>query len=196
MKTGEDVLNFWFGPAPLPNRSMPDFAKWFRKNKIFDDEIRAQFSELLDESEVVERWGGTARGRLAAVILWDQFPRNIFRGSPQAFAYDDRARGVARASVNEGDEAKLHVLERMFLYLPFQHSENLQDQVRSIAFVERLAADAPVGLGEVIGQNLFYAKRHWEIIARFGRFPHRNEVLGRESTAEEIEFLKEPNSSF
>ena len=125
------------------------------------------------------------RGSLALVIVLDQFSRNLFRGDPKAFAWDDTALSHARRAIDRGFAPALPVVERQFLYMPFQHSEDLTVQAESVALFETIGEHA-----------LGFARRHQEIIERFGRFPHRNAVLGRESTAEELKFLEEPNSSF
>ena len=137
-------------------------------------------------NEVPESWRTTARGMLAAVIALDQFPRNLYRGDPRAFAADPAALALATEAVERGLDRAMSIDERKFLYLPFEHSEDPAVQARSVELFAALEDEDTLG----------YALRHKEIIDRFGRFPHRNEVLGRESTPEEIEFLKEPDSSF
>ncbi len=173
----DDVLAFWFA----------DPARWWRKDPAFDQEVRERFLALHEAIERGEReaWLETPRGTLAYVIVMDQFSRNVFRDSARAFASDERARAAARRGVDRGDDRTLSADERSFLYMPFMHSENIVDQDRCVA----LFASAPPN-------QLRYAERHRDIIRRFGRFPHRNAVLGRESTPEEEAFLKEPGSSF
>ncbi|WP_338089144.1 DUF924 family protein [Nannocystis pusilla] len=138
-------------------------------------------------SGALDGWGAAPRGALALVILLDQFPRNMFRGTPEAFASDAKAREVANAALDAGHEHALTQEERLFLYLPLEHSEELADQERCVELMRALD-ETPMWLD--------YAVRHRDVIARFGRFPHRNAVLGRESTAEECEFLMQPGSSF
>ena len=182
--TTKRVLEFWFGAEP----SLEPRKIWFKPTPEFDTEIsegfladyeRAAGGEMADLMADVE-------GCLALTILLDQFPRNMFRGTARAFAADALALDAARHAVDHGFDLKLHPVQALFQYLPFEHSEDLEDQNRSVAVFEAL------GNAEWID----YAIRHRDIIARFGRFPHRNAALGRTSTPEEVEFLKEPNSSF
>ena len=176
----EEVLAFWF------EELTPD--DWFGGGEEVDDRIRERFLALHEalRDEVPESWRATARGMLAAVIALDQFPRNMYRGDPRAFAADPTALALATQAVERGLDRTMSSDERKFLYLPFEHSEDPAVQARSVELF------ATLGNEETLG----YALRHKEIIDRFGRFPHRNEVLGRASTPEELEFLKEPDSSF
>ena len=132
--------------------------------------------------DVPDAWLATPRGSLAAVMVLDQLPRNFFRDDPRAYATDKKALALAKAAVDRGADAHLSDTERMFLYVPFQHSENAADQARSVALYEKLGGE----------QGIDFARKHRDVIDRFGRFPHRNKVLGRESTPEEVEFLKGP----
>ncbi len=173
----DDVLTFWFA----------DEARWWKKDPAFDAEITRRFGALhaaIERGEH-EAWLGTARGALAYVIVLDQFSRNMFRGDPRAFASDARARAAAKTALEKGFDQELTKHERSFLYMPLMHSEELVDQDQC---VELFRSENP-------GQ-LDYAVRHRDIVARFGRFPHRNAILGRASTPEETEFLKQPGSSF
>lgn len=186
-----DVLKFWFGTPDDPSWGEAREA-WWRKDPDFDEEIRGRF---LPTYEVAARgdldsWSGTAEGSLALLILLDQFPRNMFRGDARTYATDADARKVAQSALEKNFEEGLTEIQRWFLYMPFQHSERLDDQLRSLTLYDSLSdsGDNP--------QSKRSAQRHYEIVARFGRFPHRNVVLGRTSTEEELEFLKEPNSSF
>ena len=172
------ILEFWFhGDA--------ERKEWFRKDDAFDAEIRAKFLGLYEEAERggLASWLESPADCLALIILMDQFPRNMFRGSARTFATDPRALAAARHAVDAGYDKRVGEIARTFFYLPFEHSENLADQERALQLFEGQA-------------NLEWARKHWEIIRRFGRFPHRNAVLGRQSTPAEIEFLKEPGSSF
>ena len=175
---GSDVLSFWFGQ---------DRKAWFEKNPAFDEEIRRRFLSLfeLGASGKLEDWKNSSADCLALVILLDQFPRNMFRSSLHAFSGDPLALEAARHLVAADYDKRMSADERMFAYLPFEHSESLADQERSCELMQPL--------GE---EPYRYAVRHREIIGRFGRFPHRNAALGRESTPEEIEFLKQPGSGF
>ena len=177
------VREFWFGS---------DRKAWFEKNPAFDEEIRRRFLPLYEVGAAgkLQDWKHKPADCLALVILLDQFPRNMFRGTARAFTADAVARDAARAIVDRGWDKALSADERMFAYLPFEHSESLADQERCLALMKEIAvfpetADLPK-----------WAEAHRVIIRRFGRFPHRNAALGRESTPEEIEFLRQPGSSF
>ena len=174
----EAILEFWF-------RGDVERKEWFSKDPSFDDEIRARFLSLYEEAAggAFNAWRDSPRSCLALIVLLDQFPRNMFRGSARVYATDTLALNAARHAVATGYDRALNKTERTFTYLPFEHSENLADQERAL----ELFAGHP---------NAEWARRHYEIIKRFGRFPHRNAILGRQSTPAEIEFLKEPGSSF
>ncbi len=175
-----EVCGFWFSAEVRPG--------WWEKDADLDAEIRSCFEILYERAAAggLADWEETARGALALVIVLDQFPRNMFRDSPRAFATDARARAVANRAVERGNDQGLGAEERLFLYIPFEHSEDLADQDRAVALIETL------------GDQGFtdYAHRHRDIIARFGRFPHRNRILGRVSTPDEEAFLESPGSSF
>ncbi|MYH69375.1 MAG: DUF924 domain-containing protein [Gammaproteobacteria bacterium] len=176
----EEVLKFWFDDLS------PD--DWFESDEAVDSHIRERFQELHEalREQVPEIWLSSARGCLAAVIVLDQFSRNMYRGTSRAFAADGAALSLAKEALMRGFDRELSIDERKFLYLPFEHSENPAEQARSMQLFSTLESEL----------DLDYARRHKEIIDRFGRFPHRNAVLGRISTPEEIEFIKEPGSSF
>ena len=187
-----EVVEFWFGPSD-PARPLQFREAWFAVDAAFDAQVRERFEptwERLHDGGL-EAWRATPEGTLAYVIVADQFPRNCFRGTARAFASDALALAAAQALIEAGDDAGLAPLQRAFLYLPFEHAESLALQDRSLALFEKLARQHP----EIAGM-LDYARRHRDVIARFGRFPHRNAVLGRESTAAESAFLREPGSSF
>lgn len=173
-----EVLRFWFDEHP---------KDWFVKNPAFDAAIRARFLALHTAAAAGERvhWADDSRNCLALVIVLDQFPRNMFRGEARAFATDSLARAAARVILGRGWDKTMTQSESLFVYLPFEHSESLEDQILACELMKDFDAD-----------QLRYAIRHREIIERFGRFPHRNGVLGRENTAAEIEFLKQPGSGF
>ncbi|MBX3260308.1 MAG: DUF924 domain-containing protein [Labilithrix sp.] len=191
-----DVLRFWFGPEGSP--PLANATKWYMKDDAFDREIEARFGAALELAArgALDGWKTTPRGRLALVIVLDQFSRNVFRGTPRAFAEDARACALAREAIAAGDEAALTTVERSFLYMPLMHAEDVALQRDCVAAFERLLADAPSDLAKSVANNLDFAKRHAEIVERFARFPHRNAILGRSSTPEELEFLKQPGSSF
>ena len=181
------ILAFWFGPAPHAAR-----AEWFRKDPVFVASIRARFGEAIDAAIAggYRDWIAEPRSALARVLLLDQFPRNVHRDTACAFAGDGEALATAIAAVDAGFDAGLDVFERQFLYLPFEHSEDPAMHERALARFARLADHGgPSGALE-------WARRHAAVIGRFGRYPHRNAVLGRASTPEEIAFLREPGSRF
>jgi uncharacterized protein (DUF924 family) len=182
-----DILTLWFGPLPHGRREV-----WFRKNASFDGLVRSQFGEAVDRAlaGAFRDWSGTPHGALARVLLLDQFTRNLFRNSPRAFAGDAAALATATAAVDAGGDRALDAWERWFLYLPFEHAEDGCAQQRSLALFAAHAAET--------GDRgpLAWAEKHAAIIRRFGRFPHRNALLGRASTPEEIAFLTEPGSRF
>lgn len=185
-----DVLAFWFS-----DRSRP---LWFDKNEAFDSEIRKRFTSLVDGAIAGSHrdWIATSDGALALVIVLDQFPRNMFRGSPRAFSGDPHAREVAHIAILNGLDDEQPLDRRSFFYLPYQHSESLADQVRSLELYEHWVAAHDVSTRAAADDEMTYVVRHHDIIRRFGRFPHRNATLGRESTADELAFLAGPNSSF
>jgi uncharacterized protein (DUF924 family) len=176
----EDILGFWF------NELTP--AQWWKKDENLDADIRNRFSDIHAKAARCELfdWRMAAKGRLAEIIILDQFSRNIFRDKPQSFANDSLALALAQEALAVGADKALSPVERSFLYLPFMHSESAEiHQVAEILYRELGIAD-----------NFDFEIKHKNIIDRFGRYPHRNKILGRESTPEEIEFLKQPGSSF
>jgi len=186
-----DVLEFWFGA-----RGSEQFGRardfWFTKSAATDDLIRSRFGPAVEAAlrGDLRHWAeGDARDALALVLLLDQFTRNIHRDSARAFAGDEAALSVARRLVVDGRHLQLSPVERWFAYLPFEHSERLEDQRESLRLFGELAK---LGLAE----PLVWAQKHHDVIARFGRYPHRNELLGRASTTEELEFLRQPGSRF
>lgn len=188
----DEVLAFWFGAAPgSPDYGRPQ-AVWFDESAAFDAEVRRCLGAAREAAAAgrLDAWAERAHGALALVILLDQAPRNIFRGQASAFATDEKARSVAGAAVARGFDSALMPVERMFLYLPFEHSERIDDQRRSLELFAGLEAD-PATAG-----CLAWASRHYQVIARFGRFPHRNAALGRATTPEEAAFLAEPGLPF
>ena len=187
----QEVLDFWFGPAGSSEFGRSR-AVWFKKSDAFDEEIRARFLDLheLAAGGRIESWTDAPHSLLALIVVLDQFPRNLFRGTRRAFATDAQALAAAESAVARGFDRSLAPVQRWFVYLPFEHAEDLAMQHRSLELFEDLRGD-PGSAG-----TIDYARRHFEIIARFGRFPHRNAILGRISTSEEIEFLKQPGSGF
>jgi uncharacterized protein (DUF924 family) len=188
-----EVLSFWFGEPDEDTSYAARRKLWFGKAPDFDRAISERFRSLMDQAAAgqLDSWQRTPHGALALLILLDQFPRNIYRGAPQAFASDLKALAVAKTAIDRKFDQELKPLERMFLYLPLEHSEMMPNQARSVSLFEQLAAER-----SELQDTLDYAIKHRDVIDRFGRFPHRNEILGRESTPEEVEFLKQPGSSF
>jgi uncharacterized protein (DUF924 family) len=199
MESSDIVLEFWFGTLDASGFADAAHAqRWWQKDAAFDALISERFGALHEAIArgAHEDWLATPRGRLAYVIVLDQFSRNMFRGSARAFAHDAQALEAAREGVERGDDRSLAYDERGFLYMPLMHSERLEDQERCLALFAALR-DASTGSARDRANNsVDFAERHRDIVQRFGRFPHRNQVLGRTSTTEEIEFLREPRSSF
>lgn len=188
----EDVLAFWFGRPADTDYGQPR-AAWFRKDPAFDAAIRGRFLPTVEAALVggLADWATTPAGALALLLVLDQFPRNLFRGEARAFAGDPQALALATTVVDRGWDAGLLPVQRAFVYLPFEHSEVLADQDRSVALFAALAAAHPAAAG-----YLDYAHRHRDVIVRFGRFPHRNAALGRPSTPGETAYLALPGSGF
>ena len=185
------VNAFWFGSSDAPDYGQ-DREAWFKKDPAFDLEIEQRFAKVIDAAGRgdLDNMAQSPEGAVALVIVLDQFPRNIYRGDARAFAFDAHARTIATQALDKGFDQDVIPVMRKFLYLPFEHSEELADQERAVALFEALAKDAGSDSG------LEWAVKHLEIIQRFGRFPHRNAVLGRISTPEERLFLDQPGSSF
>lgn len=190
-KLQNEVLTFWFGTPGQTEFGKPRQV-WFRKNPEFDQEICDRFSTTYQQaaSGHLDHWQQNANSCLALLILLDQFPRNMFRGTPEAFATDAKALAVAKHAVEHQFDQQLVPVQRWFVYLPFEHSERWADQVRSLQLWQMLKDDPDSA------SPMDYAQRHADVIERFGRFPHRNQILGRQSTPEEIAFLKQRGSSF
>lgn len=189
------VLDFWFGPSNDPGHALPR-AQWFKKDAAFDTQIVQRFGPLIERALLgdIDDWltrPVEPLPALARVIVLDQFTRNAFRGTARAFAGDGQALQTARALVATGTDRALTGVQRQFAYLPFEHAEDLSHQRTSVQLFHQLGQDEPAltGLAE-------WAQKHLDIVARFGRFPHRNAALGRESTAEEAAFLLTPGSGF
>ncbi|KEQ08068.1 DUF924 family protein [Pseudorhizobium pelagicum] len=180
LETPQEILDFWFGRLTR--------QQWFQSSDTVDREIERRFRDThlaLARGEV-EQWRDTPEHRLAAIIVLDQFPRNIYRATPLAFATDWMALREARLAVDAGADAAIAVERRAFVYLPFEHSEALEDQQRSVALFQALG-DA---------EYLDYAERHLAVIREFGRFPHRNAYVGRKTTDAELEYLSKPGAGF
>ncbi len=186
-----DVLDFWFG-APGSSEFGAARPAWFRQSDDFDAEIKTRFGQAVEAAltDGFEDWRQDIDGTLALILLLDQYPRNIFRGTAKMFAGDPRARSVAAKAIADGADKTLLAVQQTFLFLPFEHSEDAEDQAYSVQLFEAMPEVAEKA------NWLAYARRHKAIIDRFARFPQRNEVLGRSSTPEEIDFLKQSDSGF
>ncbi len=192
-------MDFWFDAVPPAGPLPPERLRlWFGGDEAADRLIRERFDEDVARARRGEydEWSRTATGALALILLLDQFTRNIFRDSAAAYASDDKALHLCRAGLAHRQEQSLSILQRAFFYLPLEHAEEMPAQEHSVTLFTDLLAEAPEGLKEPCRGFLDYAKRHREIIGRFGRFPHRNRTLGRSSTPAEEEFLRQPGSSF
>jgi uncharacterized protein (DUF924 family) len=188
-----DVLDFWFG-APGSEAAFQPRREWFVKSDAFDAEVKRRFGAAIDQAVAggLHEWDAEGpQGVLARILVLDQFTRNAHRNTPRSFEGDTLALAAARQLVDSGAHKELPPLQRAFVYMPFEHAEDAYMQERAVELFTNLAAEHP-GFDEMLD----YAHRHRGVIARFGRFPHRNEILGRASTPEEIEFLRQPGSRF
>lgn len=195
----DEILEMWFGndlvsPEKVDRRS----ALWFGRNDEFDRQIHRRFGALPEQAArgELDAWQGEASSALALVLVLDQFPRNLYRRSARAFGFDSLAREVALESISRGFDDALHPLQASFLYLPLEHAEDLGLQARSVKLFEQLIARAPAALHPRFEQFANYARRHRDVIHRFGRFPHRNALLNRRSTLAEIAYLKSGGETF
>jgi len=186
-----EVLDFWFGREGEPEYGQSR-DEWFRKDPAFDARVTQEFFDLYEQAAAgdLDGWREGAESCLALVIVLDQFPRNMFRGDGRTHAADGKALEASKYAVQHALDRELPAFQRMFLYMPFMHSESVEDQRRSVELFERLAGEE--GGPDVVS----YAVAHRDIVERFGRFPHRNEVLGRQTTSEEAVFLTTEGSSF
>ncbi|WP_017325851.1 DUF924 family protein [Synechococcus sp. PCC 7336] len=191
MASVEEILAFWFGEPGSEGFGRPRRV-WFRKDDRFDAAIRDRFlpDYFLAAAGQLDAWQDEPHSCLALLLLLDQFPRNLFRDRPQAYATDPKALAIAEGAIALQYDRQLLPIQRWFMYLPFEHSESLDHQDRCVALFQ--------ALGDEVGdpQAVASARRHRELIRRFGRFPHRNAVLGRLSTPAELEFLQQPRSRF
>jgi uncharacterized protein (DUF924 family) len=189
----QDVLDFWFGAPGSATYGQPR-KEWFVKSDAFDAAIAERFGALIDQAIAggLREWDAEGpQGVLARILVLDQFTRNAYRDTPRSFAGDGLALSAARQLADSGAHQELPPQQRAFAYMPFEHAEDAFMQERAVSLFTALAAEHP-GFDDMLD----YAHRHRGVIARFGRFPHRNEILGRASTPEEIEFLRQPGSRF
>lgn len=195
----EAVLSYWFGTVGengFPAQDRRDL--WFGASPETDAEIAARFGDDVERAGrgELESWARTPRGRLALILLLDQFSRNIHRGTPEAFANDDRALALCLEGLRLGHDRTLRSCERVFFYLPLEHSEDPVHQSRCVGLLEELLRGSPQGTRPRLEEALAYARKHRDIVERFGRFPHRNPILGRASTPEEERFLRSQGETF
>jgi len=199
-ETAGTILWFWLGKAADDEAALYDRqSMWFQKSFDTDTMIASRFSDITARLASGEAWRWarkSPRDRLAAIIALDQFTRNIFRGLPEAFENDSLALALTKDALAKGEDRLLKPIERWFLLMPLEHSESATDQKRSVAAFEALAAEAPPAFFGALSGAAEYARRHAAVIRRFGRFPHRNEALGRQTTTAEKAFLKQPGSRF
>lgn len=188
----QQIHDYWFGPAGDWLQVIDtNYRRWFEKGRDLDEEIRTRFSGNLDAARrgELDDWHDSVIGILALILLLDQFPRHLFRASAAAFSCDARALEICQAGIERGIDEAMSPVQQSFFYLPLQHAEDLAAQDSSIELMERRSREAPPELREYMTNTLDYARRHREIIQRFGRYPHRNALLGRPSTREEQTYL-------
>lgn len=193
------ILSYWFGDLDeLGMASARYRSRWFKKDPSFDAELTERFSGLYPrlEERRLDSWLGEARSLMAYVLLADQFSRNIFRNRAQMYAQDALAVSATKLALSKHWDETMPNAHRVFLYMPLMHSEILEDQQACVELFERMHEQLPEPIKAPVASNIKFAQMHRDIVERFGRFPHRNEVLGRESTAEELAFLQTPGSSF
>ena len=194
----EQILNFWFGKIK-DGLTVEDRNKfWFMADADVDKTIRDKFQDLVTQagSGKLKNWESTPRGSLALIILLDQFTRNIYRGKPEAFQYDNKAKRICAEGIKNGTDKELEIIERCFYYLPLEHSENMEDQNMCVSLYEELLVTEDKSKLPVIKNSLDYAVIHRNIIEEFGRFPHRNKILNRESTDKELDYLSKQGNKF
>lgn len=195
MMKWQNVLDFWFAGESLGREQI---TRWWKKSDEVDADIRRRFASLVDDvyQHLGDKWSETPEGRLSAIICLDQFPRNMFRNTPGSFKYDGKALALCKKGLQLGHNQQLPPLWQTFFLMPLMHSESLEDQDLCMAEFSKLAASAEDVVKDYIAGSLTFAEKHREIIRRFKRYPHRNAILQRASSAEEEAFLLEPGSSF
>lgn len=188
-QTIDDILNFWFGPLDSEGLCVPEAQKlWFSASNITDETCRSQFGPLLGQATNgdLDQWGESNTGLMALILLLDQMPRNVYRGTAAAFSGDGHALELVLPAIAQGLHLNMPLIHRVFLYLPLEHSEDIELQHQCVSLFDDLAADT--GLEQMAGFRQ-YAVAHREVIAQFGRFPHRNAALGRDSTPDELQYM-------
>lgn len=189
----QGLLDLWFGDATSDPAATRERSKtWFQATASFDEVLRSRFGDLPSRlrSGEFSGWRSTPRAALARILAFDQIPRNVFRGTPSAFAFDALAQDAALEFIARGDDQAIDPIEAAFVYLPFEHAEDEALQRRSVELFGSLLTRSPAGLTDLFQSYLDYAQRHWKVIAEFGRFPHRNATLGRASTPAETAYLE------
>jgi len=187
-----DIVNFWLGDSvQSPQHAHDRKSMWYQGGVALDDEIRSLFGERVSEavSGALSKWHTSGEGALALVIMLDQFTRNMFRGTPEAYVGDQRAHAVACAAVDAGLDKSLPFVGRIFLYHPFHHSESLAEQNKGVALLEQMVTECDAIWAPYVSESVEGFKGHRDVVAQFGRFPHRNRTLNRESTPAEREYL-------
>ena len=195
----EDILEFWFGAFPTPYTADASKADmWFKNGSAYDSEIFIKFGVDYDKAinGELNHWVDSYRGRLALIILLDQFSRHIHRGTAQSFAQDAKAQVLCIDGIGAGDDTRMHAVERSFFYLPLEHAEDIEKQNLCVRAYEQLLRDVPEEYQKAFEVTLSFAKSHHFVIEKFGRFPELNEILGRASTVEELEFIASGKYSF
>ena len=198
----DTVAEFWFGRefADLDDATIAGRQSrlWWAKNESTDTDMRQRFEPLVQAAGTgkLDAWQTSPEGWLALILLVDQFPRNIYRGTPGMYQFDTRARALCVEGIEAGIDTRLELIQRVFFYLPLEHSESADDQARCVDLMQGLVQEAPKNHKEVFEGFFGYAEAHKKVIDRFGRFPHRNAILARQSTSAEIEYLEQPGSSF
>ena len=197
--TPNDIHGYWFGDtadwALVVKRNN---VRWFEQGRALDDEIRLRFAATVELAKAgdLDEWMDSPQSAIALILLLDQFPRHIHRGQGEAFAGDEHALAMCKLGMASGMDARLSTVEQSFFYLPLQHAENIEAQELSVAVMARRAEESPRELHEYMRESLQFAERHRDIVARFGRFPHRNAALGRVTTAEEEAYLQRGGDRF
>lgn len=199
MDTANDILEFWFGEALTGATALAAQARrWFGADPVLDAELRTRFGDLVELAGHggLDHWRQTPEAALALVLLLDQLPRNLYRGSGHAFHFDSRALHITRHTLDQGFDTAVHPVQAVFFYLPLEHAEDFALQDESVACFEALLADAPAFAEPFLRGTLRYAYEHRELIHRFGRFPHRNALLGRPSSPDELAYLQGGGHTF
>lgn len=191
----EDILSYWFGEIKDGVTAENRGSLWYGSSAETDATIKDRYADKLQQADAgeLDHWKESARGRLALIILFDQFSRNIYRKSAQAFSFDQKAQALVLEGIELGHDLELQGIERNFFYMPLEHAEELKLQALCVEKNKQLLTDVPEASRPALQSSVDYAVDHYTVIARFGRFPHRNEVLGRESTEEELVYLQTAN---